>query len=284
MSLLKRTNSFASDWIISNNTFSGVDMLATITLHTFNGTIVHTLGNLQTISYSIVQNKIPIRCLGDINAKDYIDGPRTIAGSLVFAVFDRHWSYAIHDKLRKMKIYHTDHFIADELPPFDITISFANEYGYSSRLAIYGVRLIQEGQTMSVNDIYTENTYQYVAMDIHYMKDWDYINKDLNTLHSKISDTVNPIKFKHRENIIPNTEKKYINQKEYKKNMAPNFNFTYKDILIKNYRNFQMYKEALIKRKKEYLHMIKPLEQENTKQYNIFLQEILSKYNSKLLV
>ena len=57
----------------------------------------------------------------------------------------------------------------DELPPFDITISFANEYGTQARLAIYGVRIINEGQTMSINDVYTENTYQFVATDIEYM-------------------------------------------------------------------------------------------------------------------
>ena len=61
------------------------------------------------------------------------------------------------------------HFIADEIPPFNITITFANEYGFDSRMAIYGVRLINEGQTMSVNDLYIENTYQFVANDINYM-------------------------------------------------------------------------------------------------------------------
>ena len=46
------------------------------------------------------------------------------------------------------------YYIADEIPPFDITISFANEYGYDSRMALYGVRLLNEGQSMATNDIY----------------------------------------------------------------------------------------------------------------------------------
>ena len=61
------------------------------------------------------------------------------------------------------------HFISDEIPAFDITLTFANEYGFDSRMALYGVRLMNEGQTMSTNDIFIENTYQFVANDIELM-------------------------------------------------------------------------------------------------------------------
>ncbi|TKJ01239.1 virion structural protein, partial [Bacillus cereus] len=59
---------------------------------------------------------------------------------------------------------------SDELPPFDITINFMNEYGQSSKLVIYGVNLISEGQTMSVEDMITENTMEFIALDIETMK------------------------------------------------------------------------------------------------------------------
>lgn len=35
---------------------------------------------------------------------------------------------------------------------------------------IYGVNLISEGQTMSVEDMITENTMEFIALDIETMK------------------------------------------------------------------------------------------------------------------
>ena len=151
----------------TNNTYSMCDMVCTIDIPSNTGErVIATLGKLQTLSYSIHQNKAPVRVIGNMNAKDYVFGQRTIAGSLIFAVFNRHWLNDIYEAVHEKEGMKNWHFIADEIPPFDITISFANEYGYDSRMAIYGVRLVDEGQTMSINDIYIENTYQYVATDI----------------------------------------------------------------------------------------------------------------------
>lgn len=154
----------------TNNAYSGCDIVCTVDFPTNTGKSVSTtFGTLQTISYSIHQEKTPVRVLGNMNAKDWVFGPRTIAGSLVFAVLNKHWLVDIYDQLYDNAEMKGWHFIADEIPPFNITISFANEYGFDSRMAIYGVRLLNEGQTMSVNDLYIENTYQFVANDINYM-------------------------------------------------------------------------------------------------------------------
>ena len=158
-----------SDYLGTNSTYSMADMVATITIQTPQGFIQTRLGELQSISYSIYQNKAPVRVLGNMNAKNWVFGPRTIAGSLVFAVFNKHWMYHVYDQLKEKAGMKNWHFIADELPPFDVTISFANEYGFESRMAIYGLRIMNEGQTMATNDIYIENTYQYVANDIELM-------------------------------------------------------------------------------------------------------------------
>lgn len=154
----------------TNNAYSGCDIVCTVDFPTTTGKSVSTtFGTLQTISYSIHQEKMPVRVLGNMNAKDWVFGPRTIAGSLVFAVLNKHWLVDIYDQLYENAEMKGWHFVTDEIPPFNITISFANEYGFDSRMAIYGVRLINEGQTMSVNDLYIENTYQFVANDINYM-------------------------------------------------------------------------------------------------------------------
>lgn len=154
----------------TNASFSGCDIVATIEIAPTTGKKVYaTLGTLQTISYSIHQEKIPVRVLGNMNAKDWIFGPRTIAGSLVFAVLNKHWLVELYDELYENAEMKGSHFIADEIPPFNITITFANEYGFDSKMVLYGVRIVDEGQTMSINDLYIENTYQFVACDINIM-------------------------------------------------------------------------------------------------------------------
>jgi hypothetical protein len=54
----------------TNETFSGCDMVASITIK--NGTKSYTkvVGELQTVSYSIHMEKKPIRSIGNVNAKD----------------------------------------------------------------------------------------------------------------------------------------------------------------------------------------------------------------------
>ena len=160
---------FTSDYAAVNLAYSMADMVASISIATNEGYINTVLGSIQTLSYSIYQKKAPVRVLGNMNAKDWVFGPRTIAGSLVFAVFNKHWIMNIYDQLKEKAGMENWHFITDEIPPFDITISFANEYGYDSRMALYGVRIMNEGQVMSTNDIYIENTYQFVASDIELM-------------------------------------------------------------------------------------------------------------------
>ena len=140
------------------DSYSGCDIVVTASLPSDgeNESTYFVLGSLQTLSVSTHQDKRPVRSLGNINAKDYVMGQRTIAGSLVFAVFDRHFA----DKIMKT----VEVMMPDEIPALNLTINFANEYGRSSRMAIYGVKLLNEGQVMSINDLYTENTYQFVAL------------------------------------------------------------------------------------------------------------------------
>lgn len=180
-----------------NESFSGCDMTASIVYNWVEedskGKLKkryssHVLGELQTISYSIHMEKRPVRSIGNVNAKDYVMGPRTIAGSLVFAVFNRHFAKNI---MAEHNNYFSEGqaFLVDELPPFDVVISLANEYGLRSKLVIYGVRLLNEGQVMSVNDVYTENTYQFMATDVEYMNtELTYQSRSSNSSFFKLID------------------------------------------------------------------------------------------------
>lgn len=136
--------------------------------------IAKVVGMCQTISYSVHNEKMPVRVLGDMNMKSVVFGNRTIAGSMIFTVFDEHWSNELIDEYKSRIAKHYPTMLDDELPPINVTISMVNEYGDRSRLAIYGVTFVNEGQVMSINDTYTENTFQFYAKDI------DYLTSDVN--------------------------------------------------------------------------------------------------------
>lgn len=160
--------------------FSGADIVASI--RTVGGKPI-VFGSIQTISYSIYRPMTPVYSLGRINPKGVVRGQRTIAGSLIFTVFDRHVLRQVMDAYRGQEnsfqlsygLSETDlldlreYAKTDEMPPFDINISFMNEYGNSATLNLYGIHITSEGQTMSIEDMITENTMQYIAMDIDLM-------------------------------------------------------------------------------------------------------------------
>ena len=160
------------EWTDGYNSYAGTDIVVTAQLAYLGDEKLrkkcYVLGSLQTISISTHQDKRPVRAIGNINALDYVMGQRTIAGSLVFAVFDRHFADEIFDDLKSYT--NGAVLLTDEIPPLDLTISFANEYGKKSKMALYGVRMVNEGQVMSINDLYTENTYQFVALGMEPLK------------------------------------------------------------------------------------------------------------------
>lgn len=161
----------ASIYTKTNVSFSGCDMVVSANMKTTDGhTVSVVMGSVQTVSYSIYRKLSPINNIGNVNAKDYVGGPRTVAGSLVFTVFHQHWATELMDKFMAAEGYtESRKILMDEVAPIDLTITMANEFGVESRLAIYGIRLFSEGQVMSINDIYTENTYQYVALNVDYL-------------------------------------------------------------------------------------------------------------------
>lgn len=169
--------------------FSGADIVAT-----FNGRVV---GELQAITYSVTREKAPIYVMGDANPKSFSRGKRGIAGSLVFTVFDRdalHTMKSTDNPVYRHGLNSTQsgdfnkdgltavHEInmqqgdipgswatpraakySDEIPPFDITVNFLNEYGQSSKMTIFGVEILNEGMGMSVDDITTEKACTFIA-------------------------------------------------------------------------------------------------------------------------
>jgi len=156
----------------SNMSFAGTDISATMVIPSIdrvNGTIqsmdVLELAEIQTISYSIHRENSPVRTLGHVNPRGFVKGGRTIAGSIIFTVFNEYAFYRIKEYRHIMA--ETGLFfapLADMLPPFDIVLTFFNEYGLGAKMKIYGVTIVDEGQTMSVDDLITEQTYTFNPM------------------------------------------------------------------------------------------------------------------------
>lgn len=127
------------------------------------------LGDIQTLSYSIYREKYPVRSLGRGYPHGFCRGPRTISGTIIFTMFNKQ---VLYDVLHRIKPDTNDDLstpLIDQLPRFDITVTFSNEYGAASSLIIYGVELFSEGVTMSIEDFFTENVVQYIAQDMRPM-------------------------------------------------------------------------------------------------------------------
>lgn len=175
-------------------TFSGADIVAT-----FAGV---TIGTLSGITWSVTREKAPIFTMGSPNPRSFSRGKRGIAGSMIFTVFDRPSLYKMlaerktdpgllyftrtHNILPGMGINDggIDHrgivptdiqttnvrasfpYYADQIPPFDVGITFLNEYGQAAVRNIYGVELLNEGSGASMDDIVIEETMTYVARDL----------------------------------------------------------------------------------------------------------------------
>lgn len=119
--------------------------------------------DIQTITISSTTSVLPVRSLGNARPLTFTKGARTFAGSLIFTVVDMDpfqelFAVGVDSSSKRDGSWHID-----EMPPFDILIMAANETGKSGMQLISGVTLTNYGTTYSVDDIYTEITYTYVA-------------------------------------------------------------------------------------------------------------------------
>lgn len=168
----------------TNTSYSGTDVVPIVQI---NGTLI-TLGSVQTISISTFREKEPVRVLGKSYAKSYTSGPRTLAGSITFTLFDRDpfWEilrYLREDNKTASDRYHTP--LGDQIPPVNIILWFSNEYGRKSIQTLYGVEFTQEGQVHSINDVYSEKTVNYVARDMDILIDYKDIQEFRNLMYER---------------------------------------------------------------------------------------------------
>ena len=143
--------------------FSGTDTLAFIMLP---GSLPVVIGSLTTISYSMYRNKKPVLNIGRTNISGVTRGSRIFAGTMIFTLINQHWLKELQEQNPDNIIANYNDIKVDELPLFDIMIVSANEYGNHVSMYIYGVDFTDEGQTISVEDLFTENTFSFIARDV----------------------------------------------------------------------------------------------------------------------
>jgi hypothetical protein len=53
----------------------------------------------------------------------------------------------------------------DQMPPFNMTLIFTNEQGFASFRRLLGVVFVNNGTVYSIQDMFTERTMTYMALD-----------------------------------------------------------------------------------------------------------------------
>jgi hypothetical protein len=188
--------------------FSGVDIRAVI-----GG---EPIGQLQAISYAVQREKAPIYVMGRVDPLSFSRGKRGIAGTIITLMLDQHILFhdpfgslkfiadndEIYPSVASLNAAEdlnladlgevsatgfssstlSDSFTAsqawyvDQLPPFDVVIVAANEYGQAAQMRIYGVEILNEGSGFSIDDMVIENQMTYVCRTIlpwQRMGSWD---------------------------------------------------------------------------------------------------------------
>lgn len=130
----------------------------------FPGAAPVVLGHATTVTYSTYRELSDVRSLGRIGVKSFARGGRTVAGTMIFTVINRHWLNEVRRQIGYLNLIPV--MRPDELPHFDLIITGANEYGQEAVMVLYGVAFVDDGSAISVENLFSENQLTYKAHDI----------------------------------------------------------------------------------------------------------------------
>lgn len=153
---------------------------------------IRPFAELQSLTVSRATSVGPVRRLGETEPVDYKLGAGTFAGSMVFAMINKDIFTKYID--RTARGFDDNEWTIpnalSNMPPFNIMIRGANEYGRVGSGLLEGVRLTNFGTTFSVDDLYTEATYNYVARNYFpFVDDVEQTLANLKQLHLATSAT-----------------------------------------------------------------------------------------------
>ncbi len=120
---------------------------------------------IQTLTISSTTSVLPVRRCGEVRAKYYTRGARSFAGSMVFTITNHDPFKEIFglDPSRSNASEGENAWHIDQMPAFDIIVLANNELGGIGAQIIQNINIVNWGTTYSVDDMYTEYTYSYVA-------------------------------------------------------------------------------------------------------------------------
>lgn len=128
--------------------------------------MTQALVECSTLTVSVHREKAPVRACGHINPKGYARGRRTIAGTMILTRFTVDVLFRFLQAVLPQDFSKdTTHFKPDQLPPFNATILFSDEYGHASYLRLLGFGFVTDGTVYSIQDMTTEQTVSYMASD-----------------------------------------------------------------------------------------------------------------------
>jgi len=142
--------------------FSAVDMVAYVTLPTKK---TYKLGNLATLSISSHRDKFPVTGMGSIKIRGTTGGHRMIGGTMVFSSYDRNVWFKLIEGVGQPINRNIVRIMPDDMPLFDITISFVNEDGDIAITGLLGVSILDEGETYSMDNVSIMESYSYMAIE-----------------------------------------------------------------------------------------------------------------------
>jgi hypothetical protein len=127
-------------------------------------TPVKIAADIQTLSISSTTSLAPVRKVGEAKATSYGKGARTFAGTMVFTIIEKDPFQVIFGVDAVNNSLSVDgHWHIDQMPPFDAIIIAANETGGTAIQIIHGIVFSHWGTTYSIDDVFIESTYTYVA-------------------------------------------------------------------------------------------------------------------------
>lgn len=155
-----------------------------------------------TISVSSYRMKTPVRALGYTNPKGFARGLRTIAGTMVLTEMNVDvlitflQNVMVQDSSKDSQVTKVD-----QLPPFNITMVFANEMGASSCRTISGVEFLNDGTVYSVQDLLTERTISWMAYDFTPLMPYNSTSSATNNNGSATTAESTPINSMQQNNL-----------------------------------------------------------------------------------
>lgn len=141
-------------------TFSGADMLVFMA---FPNMPPIQVGTATTVSVTTYREKKQFRTMGRVSTRGITKGPRTVSGKIIMTVINEHFVETLKNTVPYLAQYTT--LKMDELPSFDMLISMGNEYGGSAMMVINGITIVDEQKTLSIEELFTENIFTYLARD-----------------------------------------------------------------------------------------------------------------------